>query len=166
MRSARTATKSGWRHGPSWGAVVLALLVLGLVTVSLGFDSSLYAEIGARSTFCDSAPGFEGELEGDPEQPVTVTLYEDCESSEGEVYTFTGPRREADQWAEQTLNRLAAEREAPTLRSKLSSIGSTLGSVGVGLILAGLALGVWRAIARTMGRRDRAQQPGAAPHFD
>jgi hypothetical protein len=97
---------------------------------------------------------------------VTVKVYEDCESSEGKVYTFTGPRREAGQWTEQTLNRLAAEREAPALRSKLSSIGSTLGSVGLGLTLAALALGAWRAIARTMGRRDRAQQPGAAPHFD
>jgi hypothetical protein len=163
MRSARTATKSGWRHGPPWGAVVLALLVLGLVTVSIAFDSSLYAEIGARSTCRGSAPQ---ELGGDPEEPVTVKVYEDCESSESKVYTFTGPRREAGQWTEQTLNRLAAEREAPALRSKLSSIGSTLGSVGLGLTLAALALGAWRAIARTMGRRDRAQQPGAAPHFD
>ncbi len=153
MRSDRTATMSGWRHGPSWGAVVLALLVLGLGTVAGGFDSALYAEYGARSMCRGSVPQ---ELGGDPEEPVTVTSYEDCESSEGKVYTFTGPRREADQWAEQTLNRLTAEREVPALRSKLNSIGSTLGSVGVGLIFAALALGVWRAIARTTRRRDRA----------
>jgi len=164
--SARTATKSGWRHGPSWGAVVVALLVLGLVTASLGFDSSFYAEYGARST-CgggyEYAPGSE-ELEGDPERPVTVTLRGSCEAGDGEVYTFTGTRREADQWAEQTLSRLAAEREVPALRSKLNSFGSRLFLVGAGFILSGLALGVWRAIARSMGRRARAhEQPEAVP---
>jgi len=163
MRSARTATKSGWRHGPTWGAVVLALLVLGLVTVSLGFDSSFYAEYGARG-MCRSSGSVPEELGGDPEESVTVTIYEDCESSEGKVYTFTGPRQEADQWAEQTLNRLAAEREVPALRSKLNLSGSRLGLVGVGLIFAGLALGGWRAIGRMMGRLNRAyEQPGAAP---
>lgn len=168
MGSAQTATKSGWRHGPSWGAVVLAVLVLGLATAYLGFDASFYAEYGARST-CgggwEYAPGSE-ELEGDPERPVTVTLRGSCEAGDGNVYTFTGTRQEADQWREKILNRLAAERELPAVRSKLNSTGGRLFVVGLGLVLAGLALGVWRAIARLMGRGGRGpEQPGAVSHF-
>lgn len=37
-----------WRHGPSWGAVALVLLALGVAEVVAGFDASLYAEIGGR----------------------------------------------------------------------------------------------------------------------
>ncbi len=162
MRSARTAMKNDWRHGPSWGAVVIALLVLGLTTVAGGFGSSFYAEYGARNICYASGyapPGFEGGTAvplGEPEQPVTVTLYEGCESSEGKAYTFTGPRREADRWAERFLNRLAATREVPALRSEFTSNGVRLMFVGLGFILAGLALGIWRAVARRLGRQDRA----------
>ena len=42
------ATKRGWGHGPSWEAVALALLVLGVAAVVAGFDAALYAEIGGR----------------------------------------------------------------------------------------------------------------------
>lgn len=153
MRKIRAAV-NGWGRGPSWGSAVLVLLLLGFLTTSFGFDSSHFAEYGARS-ICSSSnyPVSAGELEGGPDQPVTVTFYEGCEASEGKVYTFTGPLREARRWADQTLNRLAAEKEMPALRSKLSSIGSTLGLVGLGLILLGLAVGVWRAVTRSWRRR-------------
>jgi hypothetical protein len=42
------ATKRGWGHGPSWGAVALVLLALGVAAVVAGFDAALYAEIGGR----------------------------------------------------------------------------------------------------------------------
>lgn len=157
MGSSQTATKIGWRRGPSWGAVVLALLVLGMTTAYLGLDAAFFAEYGARST-CGGgwgyAPGSE-ELEGDPERPVTVTLIEQCEVGQGKTHTFTGTRQDANEWREQTLHRLAAERELPAVRSKLSSMGGRLFLVGAGVFLVALALGVGWAIARTMGRRHR-----------
>lgn len=157
MRTARAETKGGWRHGPSWGVVILTLLVLGVMTISLGFDLALYAEYGARSTCRGGVFSAPAPLESDPEELVTLTINEDCESSVGNVHTFTGTRQEADQWEEQTLNRLVAEQEAPVLRSKLSSTSSTVGWVGVGLILAALAVGVWRAMARAKASPDRNQ---------
>jgi hypothetical protein len=42
------ATKRGWGHGPSWGAVALVLVALGVAAVVAGFDAALYAEIGGR----------------------------------------------------------------------------------------------------------------------
>jgi len=41
-------SKRGWGHGPSWGAVALVLLALGVAAVVAGFDAALYAEIGGR----------------------------------------------------------------------------------------------------------------------
>ena len=40
--------KRSWGHGPSWGAVALVLLALGVAAVVAGFDAALYAEIGGR----------------------------------------------------------------------------------------------------------------------
>jgi len=37
-----------WGHGPSWGAVALVLLALGVAALMAGFDSAFYAEYGGR----------------------------------------------------------------------------------------------------------------------
>ena len=37
-----------WGHGPSWGAVALVLLALGVTALVAGFDSAFYAEFGGR----------------------------------------------------------------------------------------------------------------------
>ena len=47
-RSTPAISARGWRHGPSWGVVALVLLALGVATVMVGFDASLYAEYGGR----------------------------------------------------------------------------------------------------------------------
>jgi hypothetical protein len=46
--TAPVATERRWGHGPSWGAVALVLLALGVAAFVAGFDSALYAEIGGR----------------------------------------------------------------------------------------------------------------------
>jgi len=41
-------TERMWGHGPSWGAVALVLVTLGVAAIVGGFDAALYAEIGGR----------------------------------------------------------------------------------------------------------------------
>jgi hypothetical protein len=146
MRSARTSARSGWGHGPSWGFLVFILFVLGLLTASLGFDSAMYAEYGARIV---EKAGYQypralDELEGDPAPLVTVTL------RDGRVYSFA-TQQGADQW----MDRLAAERELPAVRSKLASIGGRLFLAGAGFIAVSLGLGIWWAVTGSARRRDR-----------
>jgi len=40
--------KRSWGHGPSWGAVALVLVALGVAALVTGFDVTLYAEFGGR----------------------------------------------------------------------------------------------------------------------
>jgi hypothetical protein len=150
----RKETRSGWRHGPSWGAVVLVLVVLGLTTVMLGFGTSLYVETGARYVCGGTWPeSLEGQPPVELEEPVTAKIDVGCDTPEARLYTFTGSQREAARWTEQTLNRIAAEREVPALRSEMKAISLRLAFVGLAFLFTGVALGVWRAIARTMDRR-------------
>ena len=37
-----------WGHGPSWGAVALVLVALGVAALVTGFDVTFYAEFGGR----------------------------------------------------------------------------------------------------------------------
>jgi hypothetical protein len=154
---AQKQTRSGWGHGPSWGAVVLVLVVLGLGSVTFGFGTSLYVETGARYVCGGTWPY---RLEGQPpvelEVPVTAKIDVACDTPEARLYTFTGSQREAARWAEQTLNRIAAEQEVPALRSEMNAISLRLAFAGLGFLFTGVALGVWRAIAPTMHRREQA----------
>ena len=40
--------KQSWGHGPSWGAVALVLVALGVAALVIGFDMTFYAEFGGR----------------------------------------------------------------------------------------------------------------------
>jgi hypothetical protein len=40
--------KRSWGHGPSWGAVALVLVALGVAGLVTGFDMAFYAEFGGR----------------------------------------------------------------------------------------------------------------------
>jgi hypothetical protein len=40
--------KRSWGHGPSWGAVALVLVALGVAALVIGFDVTFYAEFGGR----------------------------------------------------------------------------------------------------------------------
>ena len=159
MRSTRTVRKSGWSHGPSWGSIAFALLVLGLLGASFGFNAALYAEYGARTVEridYEYPPGSD-ELEGDPGRPVTVTV-----AGYGKSYSFSGTQAEADRWKERTMDRLFADQELPAVRSKIGSFGGTLLVVAVVFMAAGLVLGVWRALGRSVYRRDHRHAGGAA----
>jgi hypothetical protein len=157
MRLTRKETRSGWRHGPSWGAVVLVLVVLGLTTIMLGFGTSLYVETGARYVCGGTWPeSLEGQPPVELEEPVTAKIDVACGTPDARLYTFIGSQREAARWAEQTLNRIAAEREVPALRSEMNAISLRLVFAGLGFLLTAVALGVWRAIVRTTDRRDEA----------
>jgi len=58
--------KRSWGHGPSWGAVALVLVTLGVAGLVTGFDMAFYAEFGGR--------------EG-PEQAYSCTPQEDGSAS-------------------------------------------------------------------------------------